>query len=327
MKIQEIIIEQQQLDELNVGQGIGKAVGGVAKGIGAVAGGIAGIPNAVKKGYQAGKAAVGGSDTTQPATGTAPLGAVQGAVQSNAPVNNPVAIRDQIRQYQAAISQLQQQLSAPAADNQEQDTEEPAQTPSNSNVRPFVRTNQPQSTTPQSTTTPANQTTTPADAAPQSPEEIRKAKQADAAGTAQQDMAANPSPTQATPTTPQTPEQIRQAKQAAATQTAQDQMGPPGQPVAQLTTAPTPSGLGDAGNIRPGAPQPDPKAQQAALKARLQGQRAAGTSTATQTGTGFKGSRVGVPVQKLVGTNSDGSPKFATVREGKVYSRFFRSMI
>jgi hypothetical protein len=68
MKITELLVESQQLDEGPFGQAVGKAVGGVAKGVGAVAGGIAGIPGAVKKGFQAGKAAVQGepaADTTQ----------------------------------------------------------------------------------------------------------------------------------------------------------------------------------------------------------------------------------------------------------------------
>lgn len=292
MKIQELV-EQQQLDELDVGQGIGKAVGGVAKGIGAVAGGIAGIPGAVKKGYQAGKAAVGGTDTEQPATGTAPSGAGQFSVADS----NPVTIRSQIRQHQAAISQLQQQLSAPAAD----DEEDPADsTPSTSNVRPFVRTNQSTGTTPAGTTRPDSATDQaaqdPVDAATQSPEEIRKAKQAAAAATAQQDMAANPVPTQTATATPQSPEEIRKAKQATAAQTAQNQMGPPGQPVAQ----------------------PDPKAQQANLKARLK----TGQGMGTKSGTGFKDSQVGAQRNKLI-TKPDGSTQMVPVREHKeLYSRF-----
>jgi hypothetical protein len=69
MKINEILVESTQLDEgpfgdmaKKVGTGVGKAVGGVAKGVGAVAGGVAGIGQAVKKGFQAGKAVVGGDD-------------------------------------------------------------------------------------------------------------------------------------------------------------------------------------------------------------------------------------------------------------------------
>jgi len=70
-------------------------------------------------------------------------------------------------------------------------------------------------------------------------------------------------------------------------------------PSAPSSTPPTPT------------PTVDPKAQQANLKARLK----TGQGMGTKTGTGFKKSRVGVPVQKLVGKNPDGSPKFATVRE------------
>ena len=62
MRIHEILIESQQLDEGPlgaIGRGIGKVVGGAAKGIGAVVGGIAGAGTALKKGYQSGKAVVG----------------------------------------------------------------------------------------------------------------------------------------------------------------------------------------------------------------------------------------------------------------------------
>jgi hypothetical protein len=309
MKIQELV-EQQQLSELDVGQGISKAVGGVARGVGAVAGGIAGIPGAVKKGYQAGKAAVGGSDTTQPAAGTAP----SGAAQSSPTTSNPVAIRDQIRQHQAAISQLRQQLTAPAADDQ-QDTEEPA-AQSNSNVRPFVRT------TPPTNTTPTTQPTSTAQPANQSPEEKRKADLAAAADVAQKDMAANPVPSQqtSTPASLQTPAEKRKADFDAAAQVAQDQMGPPGQPVTQPTTTPAPSGLGAVGNIRPGAPQPDPKAQQAALKAKIQGDRAAGTNLAAQTGSGFNDYVAG---GKGFTAGPNGEPVQKVARDGlELYSRF-----
>jgi len=71
MKISELLTEDKKLDQtLNEGpiaKGIGKAVGGVAKGVGAVAGGVAGMGRAFKKGYQSGKATVGGDET--PSTG------------------------------------------------------------------------------------------------------------------------------------------------------------------------------------------------------------------------------------------------------------------
>jgi hypothetical protein len=65
MRINEILTESQlqQLEEgpmLNAfGRGVGKFAGGVAKGVGAVAGGVHGAFNALKKGYQTGKAVVG----------------------------------------------------------------------------------------------------------------------------------------------------------------------------------------------------------------------------------------------------------------------------
>jgi len=66
----------------------------------------------------------------------------------------------------------------------------------------------------------------PAQAAPQSPEEIRKAKQAAAAKVAQGQMAANPVPQKPAAPVQPTPAQIRQQKQAAAAASAQQQMAP-----------------------------------------------------------------------------------------------------
>lgn len=64
MKINEILIENQDLEEgpkLDAfGRGVGKVAGGVAKGVGAVAGGVAGLGRAFKKGFQTGKATVAG---------------------------------------------------------------------------------------------------------------------------------------------------------------------------------------------------------------------------------------------------------------------------
>jgi len=96
MKINEILVESQQLDEgpiLNkIGTGIGKVAGGVGKAVGAVAGGIAGLGSAIKKGYQAGKSTVatGGddaeSDAAEPAAGgTAPAAKTKPAAAGTAP--------------------------------------------------------------------------------------------------------------------------------------------------------------------------------------------------------------------------------------------------
>ena len=93
MRIQEILIESHQLDEgpiLNkIGTAVGKGVGTLAKGVGAVAGGVAGLGSAVKKGFRAGKATVGGAgdDPAAPAAagGAAPGGAAPGGTTAAAP--------------------------------------------------------------------------------------------------------------------------------------------------------------------------------------------------------------------------------------------------
>jgi hypothetical protein len=81
MRIQEILIESHQLDEgpiLNkIGTAVGKGVGTLAKGVGAVAGGVAGLGSAVKKGFRAGKATVGGAGD-DPAAAPAAGGAAPG---------------------------------------------------------------------------------------------------------------------------------------------------------------------------------------------------------------------------------------------------------
>jgi hypothetical protein len=114
MKITEILVENQQVDEgplLNkIGAGIGKVAGTVAKGVGAVAGGVAGLGSAVKKGFQAGKQTVAGAGDepaadagaapaantatsgTTPATKAAPktktTPAASGAPATSAPASN-----------------------------------------------------------------------------------------------------------------------------------------------------------------------------------------------------------------------------------------------
>ena len=118
---------------------------------------------------------------------------------------------------------------------------------------------QPQATPAQAKPGQAQPAATPAQAKPgqaqpqaaqaqaQSPEQIRKQKQAAAGAVAQKQMAANPAPAKAapagTPAVAQTPAQIRQQKQAAATQTAQGQMAP-------FSKLPANQPAVQAGNIR-----------------------------------------------------------------------------
>ena len=101
MRIHEILIESQQLDEGPLGalgRGIGKVVGGVAKGVGAIAGGVVGAGTALKKGYQSGKAVVG--DDPDPNAGkpgyTAPVepAAVADPKAAPAATTEPSAVAD-----------------------------------------------------------------------------------------------------------------------------------------------------------------------------------------------------------------------------------------
>lgn len=110
------------------------------------------------------------------------------------------------------------------------------------------------------TSAPASATTpNTAQATAQSPEEIRKQKQAAAGAVAQQQMAANPVQAKAAPAVAQSPEQIRQQKQAAAAKAAQGQMAP-------VSKLPANQPAVQASNIR--------QQKQAAATAAIQGQEA-----------------------------------------------------
>ena len=97
MKIHEILVESQQLDEgpmLNkIGSAIGKGVGTLAKGVGAVAGGVVGAGTAMKKGWQAGKAAVAraGDDEPETTAQVAPAGAAEPALTGGPTAGLPPA--------------------------------------------------------------------------------------------------------------------------------------------------------------------------------------------------------------------------------------------
>jgi hypothetical protein len=127
MKINELIVEQQ-LDELGIAQGIGKAVGGVAKGIGAVAGGVRGAWDQAKAGYQAGRATVGGTASPQPNTqqsgaGASTLGTAAPQATGGTPgaTVNPTAqapAAGQVTPQQAQQQQQQALQQQQAADKQ-----------------------------------------------------------------------------------------------------------------------------------------------------------------------------------------------------------------
>ncbi len=119
MRIHEILIESQQLDEgpkLDAfGRGVGQVVGGVAKGVGAVAGGVRGAFTALKKGYQSGKAVVG--DDPDPGAGapgyTAPVDPAARPVNT-APVADPKAAPAPVADPKAAPAPVADPNAAPA---------------------------------------------------------------------------------------------------------------------------------------------------------------------------------------------------------------------
>lgn len=116
MKINEVITESQQLDELSardIARGIGTAVGKTAQGVGAVAGGVKGAWDAAKSGYQSGKAFVGGQRI---GGGSAPAGGSAGAVRTVSypqvvdaiPNMNPEELKNLKQKVDTALQQPQQ---------------------------------------------------------------------------------------------------------------------------------------------------------------------------------------------------------------------------
>ena len=87
MRINELLVESQQLDEGPFGTAVGKAVGGLAKGVGAVAGGVAGMGKAFKKGFSSGKATVAGD----PDPNDEPAAAAPAAAPAAEPVGGATA--------------------------------------------------------------------------------------------------------------------------------------------------------------------------------------------------------------------------------------------
>ena len=101
-------------------------------------------------------------------------------------------------------------------------------------------------------------------------------------------------------------------------------MPPQGSPVTAPGATPAP-GAPPAGGTAPTTPPAGGKltqAQQDAMKAKLQGKRAAGQTTASQTGSGFK-DYVGGSQTKLTGADAQGNPVFKKLqRESVAFSNF-----
>ena len=347
MKLSEIVIEQQ-LDELDLAGAAAKGLGAVAKGAGALAGVPGGMADQFRAGKQAARDAIAGRKITPGSAGTTPDGLpseqdanVQGTlnVQQLAklmPGIDAAALAKAVAVVKAggepSVSQ-QQALSSAFVGLLQADPQ--ATTQAMSLLKKV--SSEPAQEKPASTPTPAGQAA-PAKTDPAAQARINAAPQGYDGETGKPNAA--PEPGKTTPAAPQTPDQIRAAKQADAAKTAQDQMA--ANPAAPKPEAPAadpgaaafgnmaktltqePKAAPTATTAAPAADATQPTtggkltpAQQAAMKAKLQGQRQAG-KTAGTTASGFNKYTKDASSQRIVGANPDGSPKIQTIKAGKI---------
>ncbi len=314
MRVNELIVESQQLDEGPIGQAIGKGVGALAKGAGAVAGGIAGIPGAVKKGFQAGKSTVQGDEdpNAQPA----------GTAQQAAPAAPKQGIMGKIGQavgdFKAGMAQGQGQDAAPAAGGAQP---APAPAPAAGGGNPLKQ---------------ARAAVSQLDK--QGKQNILKLLQKEfpQQGGAAKPAAAAPTTQAAAPATEPATAPAAEPAAAPTTQAAAPAVDKSGKTDAGLgkqsdgkfifpgqkfdTNNGQPIGQPAAAPAAEPAPAADGKMtpqQMAAKKAELKGKRAAG-KTAGTTASGFNDYTKAASSQRIVGANPDGSPKIQQIKAGKI---------
>jgi hypothetical protein len=278
MRINELLIENNQIDEISLG-GVGGAVNKTAGAIGGIAGGVVGAGQALAKGYKAGKAYVGGQPTGTAAGTTGDnatgMSTAAGGSTAGSVVTGGGQDPNSLRQQAAALTKQADELEKTQTTTQDSGQTAPTGTP-------------------------------PA----QSPEEIRKTKQADAAKVAQDQMAA-PKPGNS-PAAGGTGFGFDGNTGLPFNSQAERDAGLAKQKADKAAAAGTPPPTG--GKMTP--------AQQAALKDKLQGQRQAGKTTATQTGSGFK-DYVGGSQEKMAGVDASGAPVFKKLqRESVGFSNF-----
>jgi hypothetical protein len=341
MKIIELVETREPIEEgpiLNkLGSMAGNAVGTVAKGVGAVAGGVAGAWNAAKKGYQAGRATVGAAGDTAPAAGPAAgqgTTAAPAAAAAGQPSGQPAA-NTQPAPTQAGPTAGQGATAAPAAAGQGGNgggaaTQQPAANPAIASLKAQIDKLDPASKKQLLTTLQkggqAAAPEAPA-AAPEAPAAAPEAPAAEPARTPGASPAAGGTGfgfdgNTGLPFNSQEERDAGLAKQKA------DKAANPAAPDATAApaagTAPAPTGT------TPPAGGKMTAAQQAALKAKLQGQRQAGKTTATQTGSGFNQYVQGGGGSTMAGADAQGNPVFKqnVQREGvEFYSKFLGQML
>ena len=288
MKIHEIITESQLQEGplLNkIGSVVGKGVGALAKGVGAVAGGVAGLGSAVKKGFQAGKATVGGAgDVEEPAAG--------GGAPAAEPEADPKA-DTAYAQAQKAIAGLQPEQKKEIVTMLQAD--------------PKVK---------------AAMTAKPTKPDPAAQARIDAAPQGYDGETGKPNAAPEPGKTDPAAEPAATPG--AGAMGAMAGQLAKGGAAEPNTmanaPVSKTNTAKPGNPNAEPVAAEPAAPAADGKLtaqQQAAKVAELKGKRAAG-QTAGTTGSGFGGYVKKASGQRIVGANKDGSVRTVDIKASKI---------
>jgi hypothetical protein len=348
MKIHEILVESQLQEGpiLNkIGSAVGKGVGALAKGVGAVAGGVAGLGTAVKKGFQAGKATVGGADDdAEPAT-TDNRNILQ-KVRDTMPGSKPTA------------------TTAATDDNADQTTQNP---PATTTKAPAQK--KPTSAFGKLSAAANSGGSAPAEADPKADTAYAQAQKAIASLQPEQKkeivtmLQADPKVKAAMNAKPTKPDPAAQARIDAAPQGYDGETGKPNAAPAPGKTDPAAAeptadpGAGAMGNMvgqlakggtaepntmanapvsktntaKPGNPNAAPAeptaepqsggkltaAQQAAKKAEILGKRAAG-QTAGTTGSGFGNYVKKASGERIVGANKDGSVRSVNIKASKI---------
>jgi hypothetical protein len=171
MRINELILENQQLDELSFA-GVGKGIGQVASGVGQAVGGIKGAYQGVKQRYSQGKQqaqqgaynAVTGSGQQQPA----PAQSTQTAQPNSSSPNAATQARINAAPH-GYDGETGQPNAAPSATTQPASTSAPAQNTQQANpqdagdgrIEPTLSPEPAQGQQPAATTPPSGQATTP----------------------------------------------------------------------------------------------------------------------------------------------------------------------
>lgn len=287
MKINELIAEQQNIEE-GIGSFLGKAAGHVAGGVGAAW-------RDAKQGYKAAKSAWDD-----------PAGTNSDATNGAAPTGGPNPA--ELRQQAAALTQQADQLEKAAS--------QPAPAPT---TPPPAPTN---------TTAPAPNTEPAAQTEPAAPDQWPAGLPKFNSVTGQKFT--SPEEAEQVTNSPEFKQQmadVAAGKDPGGVQATQQPAPAPTTPAPTAPAPTTPAPTTPPASTPPTTGSKLTKAQQDAMKAKLQGKRAAGQTTASQTGSGFK-DYVGGSGERMTGVDASGAPVYQKIqREGVEFRSNFLGMM